>query len=145
MTRRRFAAFLAAPFALSCGSDDIVFHDLEAQTYEFIAWEGAIELTAAQEAVKKAALEAIPAPCFSDNTAYTCCCPCNISRSLWGLTHHLIAERNWNADQVRAKAKEWLAFIAPDGHSGETCYTGGCNRSFKEDGCGGMNPDQVRF
>ena len=38
-----------------------------------------IELTPEQELIKKKALSKIPAPCCSDNSAYTCCCPCNMA------------------------------------------------------------------
>jgi len=145
LTRRRFAALLAAPFAIGCGSDELVFHDVQAQTKQFIEWEAAISLTDGQEAVKKVALEAIPAACCSDNTAYTCCCPCNLSRSIWGLSHHLIAERSWTSKQVQSKVEEWIAYVGPDGFEGQACYTGGCNRAFHKDGCGGMNPNQVQF
>lgn len=145
MTRRRFTAILAAPFAVACNSEELVFRDVKAQTKQFMDWEAAIQLTAGQEAVKKTALEAIPAACRSDNTAYTCCCPCNLSRSIWGLSHHLIAERNWTSSQVQSKVEEWIAYVGPDGFEGQACYTGGCNRPFHKDGCGGMNPDQVQF
>ncbi len=122
---------------------DIEFRDVEAQSREFMRWHTEIRLTAAQEAVKKAALGPIPAPCCSDNSAYTCCCSCNISRTVWGLSQYMIARQNATAEQVGAKVREWIAFINPKGFSGSACYTGGCPRPFSEGGCGGMNASNL--
>ncbi len=121
----------------------IEFRDLERQSREFMRWHAEIQLTPAQEAVKKAALDPIPAPCCSDNSAYTCCCSCNISRTIWGLSQYLIARQNASAEQVRAKVREWITFINPKGFSGEACYQGGCPRPFQEGGCGGMNANDL--
>lgn len=129
-----FAVYAAAPKA----DGELAFTDAAAQSTQFMEWEKSIELTPEQEAVKKEALTALPAPCCSDNTAYTCCCPCNMSRTIWGLSNHLIAERGANAEQVKNKVQEWIAFINPDGFSGDVCYTGGCGRPMSENGCGGM-------
>lgn len=125
------------------GADPVPFVDLKEQTAEFIRLEKSITLTAAQEAIKKEALEAIPAPCCSDNTAYTCCCPCNMSLAIWGLSNLLITEHGFDADQVRTKVQAWIEFIGPDGFSGRVCYTGGCMRPFSKNGCGGMVPGKV--
>jgi hypothetical protein len=140
-------AFLAgAAASLATASDDVVFSDVVKQTHQFMGYERSIQLTPAQEAVKKAALGAIPAPCCSDNSAYTCCCPCNMSRAVWGLANHLIADRGMDAEGVKKKAQEWFQFINPDGFSGDVCYTaGGCNRPFAKNGCGGMSPNKVVF
>ncbi len=124
---------------------EIEFTDLEKQTREFIAYEGSIQLTPAQEAIKKAALEAIPAPCCSDNTAYTCCCPCNMALTIWGLAAVMITEQGADAQAVQAKVKEWIEYINPDGFSGDVCYTGGCGRSFRDGGCAGMSADRPVF
>lgn len=147
-TRREFVLGAAAgAAALLFGgrrlAAEIHFHDVEAQSRRFIEWERAIALTPRQEQIKKAALEAIPAPCCSDNSAYTCCCPCNISRTIWGLSNYLIAKQNAGAEAVRAKVREWTAFINPDGYSGTACYTGGCARPFRKDGCGGMDAGRL--
>lgn len=121
-------------------SGDLEFTDARAQSEQFIAYYDSIELDDAQEAIKRAALEPLPAACCSDNSAYTCCCPCNLSKSIWGLSAHLIAERGADAETVRSKVQEWTAFINPDGYSGHVCTTaGGCMRPFAEDGCGGMH------
>ena len=124
----------------------ITFNDVKRQTHEFIEYYDSIQLSAAQEAVKKEALTALPAPCCSDNTAYTCCCPCNMSRTIWGLSHYLITKHNYNANKVREKVSEWIRFINPTGFSGNICYiAGGCGRPFSKNGCGGMNKARVIF
>ena len=142
---RALAILLLLSTAPSCASDPVAFHDVKTQTLQFIEWDLNIKLTPEQEAVKKAALEALPAPCCNDNSAYTCCCPCNISRSTWGLSKWLITEQKYSAEQVRAKAAEWIAYINPNGYNGKACYTGACPRPFHKDGCGGMNPKDVQF
>lgn len=129
-----FAVYATTPQA----DGELAFTDAAAQSAQFMEWEKSIQLTPEQEAVKKEALTALPAPCCSDNTAYTCCCPCNMSRTIWGLSNHLIAERGASAEEVKTKVQEWIAFINPDGFSGDVCYTGGCGRPMSENGCGGM-------
>lgn len=124
---------------------EVEFTDVQKQARQFIEWERDIELTAAQEAIKKQALGNIPAPCCSDNSAYTCCCPCNLSRTVWGLANYLIREEGMNADQVRARAQEWFETVNPNGFSGDACYTGGCGKPFDQGGCGGMNAAQLIF
>lgn len=141
------AALVAmAIVALSLSAEDadpVPFDDVQRLTREFIGYQQSIQLTAEQEAVKREALEALPAPCCSDNTAYTCCCPCNMSLSIWGLSHLLISQHGYDAEQVRTKVEEWIGFINPDGYSGNVCYTGGCNRPFNKNGCGGMARSRV--
>lgn len=137
----------AAGFALArAGEDSIQFSDAKQQTVEFMRYNDTIELTPAQEEVKKTALSAIPAPCCSDNTSYTCCCPCNMAKSIWGLSAYLIADKGLGADAVQAKVEAWIDFINPDGFSGDVCYTaGGCGRAFADNGCGGMHPSRLAF
>ena len=141
------AIVLAAGYAtfdsLQAADGDLVFSDVKAQTAEFMGYYKSIRLTPEQEAVKKEALTALPAPCCSDNTAYTCCCPCNMSLTIWGLSNYLIAEKGYSAEALKAKVEEWIAFINPEGFSGVVCYRGQCGRSFKNGGCGGMNPNHV--
>ena len=122
---------------------DIEFTDVRSQTYQFMEYYKTIELTPEQERVKLAALSKLPAACCADNSAYTCCCVCNLSRTVWGLTAHLIAERDYDAKQVQAAVKQWIQFVNPEGFSGNSCYRGGCARSFENNGCGGMNPGRV--
>ena len=144
LSRRRLlllaAAGAAAQFRHSrADAAEVRFHSVEAQSRQFMRWHAEIRLSPAQEAVKKAALGSIPAPCCSDNSAYTCCCTCNISRTIWGLSQYMIARQGASAEQVRAKVREWIAFINPKGFSGSACYRGGCPRPFSEGGCGGMD------
>lgn len=139
------AGALVLPSLAAEGSGDLEFTDVKAQSAQFIQYYREIQLTPEQEAVKKEALTALPAPCCSDNTAYTCCCPCNMSLTIWGLSHYLITEKGYGADALKAKVKEWISFINPEGFSGDVCYTGGCNRPFKENGCGGMRPGHVTW
>ena len=119
----------------------IELHDVEAQTVEFIGYDDSIELTADQEAIRVEALSALPAPCCKDNTAATCCCPCVMAKSTWGLSKYLITEKGAGVEEVRQAAADWQTFIQPEGgFSGDICYTGSCNKSFHDNGCGGMNP-----
>ena len=139
---------LAAALATGCsllGAGEIVFDNAATQSRQFIEWYRTIELNPRQEAVKKAALEALPAPCCADNSAYTCCCECNVSRTVWGLTHYMIAQQDAGVEQVQEKVKEWIAFVNPKGYSGRSCYNGGCARPFSNDGCGGMSANQLVF
>jgi len=138
-------AIAALSLAAAEDADPVPFEDLPRQTQEFIGYESSIQLTPEQEAIKKEALEALPAPCCNDNTAYTCCCPCNMSLSVWGLSHLLISRHGYDAEQVRAKVKEWVTAINPDGFSGDVCYTGGCARPFGRNGCGGMARGRVTW
>ena len=124
-------------------SADIEFRDVERESRQFMRWHAEIQLTPSQERIKKEALVSIPAPCCSDNSAYTCCCPCNISRTIWGLSQYMIAKQGATAAQVRAKVRQWIAFIGPKGFGGRACYTGGCARPFSKDGCGGMSGDHL--
>lgn len=136
----------AAPAGTATSEGELVFDDIEAQTERFVAYQRTITLTAEQEAIKKEALEALPAPCCADNTAYTCCCPCNLSRSTWGLSNYLITERGADVEEVRSAASRWIEAVNPKGFSGDVCYTaGGCPRPFEHNGCGGMNPNQITW
>lgn len=150
-SRRRFLLGLLGGGALGCASADnmasgeIVFRDVEGQARTFMEWERGIRLNREQEQIKRDALSAIPAPCCSDNSAYTCCCPCNMSRTIWGLANHMIARQGANAREVRAKAEEWIAYINPNSYDGKACYTGRCPLPFREDGCGGMNDSQLKL
>jgi hypothetical protein len=119
------------------------FTDVKAQTEEFLRYEQAIRLTPQQEAVKREALSALPAPCCSDKTLYTCCCPCHMAKTAWGLANYLIARQGYGVEQTRAKVSEWIQFINPAGFPGDTCYQGGCARPFAKAGCGGMSAPVV--
>ena len=121
------------------------FEAVEPQTRKFIEYYKAIRLTPEQEKVKTAALSPLQAVCCKDFSALTCCCPCNFSKSLWGMTHYLIAEKGYNAAQVQESAKAWIAYVNPNGFSGDSCNTGGCNRPFAQNGCGGMDDRALVF
>lgn len=119
--------------------------DVREKTKEYIGYYNSIQLTPEQELVKRQALSRIPAPCCSDNSAYTCCCPCNMAKTWWGLSHHLIADEGYGAEKVQAAVEGWIDLINPKGFSGKSCYTGGCKRPFHRDGCGGMDEKQILF
>ena len=127
----------------SCSGGEIVFSDVPSQSRQFMDWERTIPLSAEQEAVKKIALTAMPAPCCSDKSAYTCCCSCNVSRTIWGLSNYLIAKQGKSEKEVREKVNEWIQFVNPEGYSGDSCYRGGCPRAFKDNGCGGMKANHL--
>ena len=58
-------------------------------------------------------------------------------------TDRLLAE--YRVVIQRIDTSEWFDFINPGGFSGDSCYTGGCGRSFAENGCGGMSSSRVVF
>ena len=147
---RLASGFVCAALAaclMSCAGavegSDFEFTDPEQDAQRFMAWEAAIELTEEQEQVMKDALGPMPAPCCSDNSAYTCCCPCNLAKTWWGLSKHLIAERGASVDEVQSTVTEWFSRLSPEGFSGDICGTGSCNRALREDGCGGMSAAHV--
>ena len=121
----------------------LVFRDPAAQSREFIGYYHTIELTPQQEAIKKEALGAMPAACCSGSTAYTCCCPCNLSKTIWGLSNYVIAKRGADAHQLRAAVDAWLAYINSDGYTGDACYRGGCEGNASRNGCGGMHEEKI--
>lgn len=116
-----------------------------AETERFIEWYKSIDLTAEQVATRKAALEALPAPCCSQFTADTCCCECNMKRATHGLAKYLIAKRGWSADAVRTAVAEWHKVSHPNGFRGDACMKGRCNLSFAQDGCAGMTDGVLVF
>lgn len=126
-------------------SGDVSFHDVRSQTEEFMRYNDEIQLTGEQQAVFREALTPLPAPCCSDRSALTCCCPCNQARTWWGLTKYLIVEHGYDAEQTRAKLAEWFEFTHPEGVEGDACYKGRCRLAFAEDGCGGMHAGEVTF
>ncbi len=113
--------------------------DVRAMAVKYIGYYKSIKLTPEQEKIKATALSSLPAPCCSDNSVATCCCPCNLAKSVWGLSSFLIAERGYNSQQVRQAAIDWFKLTNPNGYTGDACYIGGCNRAFNQNGCGGMN------
>jgi hypothetical protein len=126
------------------GNGAIKFTDARLQAAEFISYDDSIELNPAQKKVMDEALSSIPAPCCSQYSIATCCCPCNLAKSTWGLSKSLIANQHANATQVRAVASAWLQFTNPEGYTGDACFTKGCNRSFEKNGCGGMDKGHIQ-
>lgn len=116
----------------------IRFTDVGSQSKEFMRYASTIRLTAQQEAVKREVLEHMPAACCRNSNAHTCCCPCNLSKTVWGLTNYALAQHGASAEDLREVLKAWYEFTNPSGYSGDICYSGGCGRPFHENGCGGM-------
>lgn len=125
------------------GTAAVRFTDAHQQAAEFISYHHAIALSTEQQRVMEEGLSPIAAPCCDQHTIATCCCPCNLAKSAWGLSKLLIARHGANAGQVRTAVTEWLQFINPGGYTGDACFTRGCNRPFEENGCGGMDDRYV--
>ena len=121
------------------------FDDVKARGVEFIGWSSSIRLTPDQERTKRQALSTIPAPCCKEYSIATCCCPCNLAKSVWGLANYAIAALGYDAAQTRALTLEWLEATNPAGYSGDSCHRGGCPKRFSANGCGGMKEDAVVF
>lgn len=121
----------------------IRFDDVKRQSREFIGYSQSIRLTSEQEAIKAEALRARPAACCRKSNALTCCCTCNLSKSVWGLTNYAIAKHHASVKEVHAVVDAWLAFVNPSGFDGETCYRGGCALPGAQKGCGGMSENDV--
>lgn len=119
------------------------FTDARQQAAEFIAHDRTIVLTAEQKEVMDEALATIPAPCCAKYSIATCCCPCNLAKSAWGLAKLLITRHHATAPEVKSAALEWLQFTNPGGYAGAACFTGGCERPFDRDGCGGMRESHI--
>lgn len=121
------------------------FTDVKARTMEFIDWSKTIRLTPLQEKTKLEALGGIPAPCCKEYSIATCCCPCNLAKTVWGLANHAIGRLGYDAAQTRALTIEWIRVTNPAGYSGNACNRGGCSRPFSQNGCGGMREDAIVF
>jgi hypothetical protein len=108
-----------------------------------IGYHNTIRLSPEQERIKAEALSAMPAPCCSRYSLATCCCPCNMAKAAWGLAAWLIAEKGYDAEQVRHAETDWLKRVNPRGFTGDSCFSGGCTRPMRENGCGGMKEDAI--
>jgi hypothetical protein len=117
---------------------------LRAQTEQYIDYYSSIRLTSAQERIKAKALQSIAAPCCKKYTMATCCCPCNLAKSVWGMSNYLISKKGYDAAAVKRAALDWLAAINPKGFTGNACFTGGCLRPFAQNGCAGMDSTRHR-
>ncbi len=121
------------------------FDDVRARTVEFIEYSHTIALTKDQEKTKREALGAIPAPCCADYSIATCCCPCNLAKSVWGLANYAIARLGYDTVRTRALVVDWLKATNPKGYTGDSCFRGGCPKPFAANGCGGMKEDALVF
>lgn len=119
------------------------FEDVARQSREFIGYWHSVRLTPEQEAIKAEALTKRPAACCRSSNAYTCCCHCNLSKTVWGLSNYAIATHHLNAKELSRLVDQWLAFANPSGYSGTTCYVDGCGRQFHANGCGGMSESNL--
>lgn len=129
----------SAPNPSVAGENGTVhFTDAQRQSAEFIAKHRSIVLTPEQKKTMDEALSSIPAPCCKQYSIATCCCPCNLAKSTWGLSKLMIVEHHANATQVNAAAREWLHFTNASGYSGDACSMGRCNQPMEQNGCGGM-------
>lgn len=136
-----FGVPLAASLALDRASSRAIrFFDAPSQTAEFIGYSRSITLSPAQQKVRENALSSMAAPCCKEYPLATCCCPCNLAKSAWGLANYMVARKGATAQQVRKAVNDWFAFVNPSGFSGEACNTAsGCSRRFAQNGCGGMD------
>ncbi len=121
------------------------FTDVVKETKKFITYHQSIKLSRAQEKIKKEALSVIPAPCCSNYSIATCCCPCNVAKSVWGLSNFLITEKDYDAAKVKKAVTAWVQYIYPNGYAGDACYQNRCEAAFHKDGCGGMNEQEIVF
>ncbi|MCI0444212.1 hypothetical protein L0152_13500 [bacterium] len=121
------------------------FKDVQTQTAEFIGYYKSIKLTPEQEKLKTEVLSKIPAPCCTEYSIATCCCPCNLAKSVWGLSNYAIANLNYDAKKLNEAVLEWIKFTHKNGFAGDSCSKGRCGSSFAEDGCGGMKEGEIVF
>ena len=116
------------------------FFDAPSQSAEFIGYARSITLTPAQRQIRDHALSGIPAPCCGRFSMATCCCPCNLAKSVWGLSSYLIVRGDAREAEVQKTALGWIRFVNAKGFTGKVCDSaGGCARRFADDGCGGMD------
>lgn len=119
------------------------FYDAKAQTAEFVGYSSSIRLTAEQKQLRDRALGAMSAPCCKKFSMATCCCQCNLAKSVWGLSNSLIV-RGADAGTLQTAVSKWLAFSNPGGFSGDACdVPAGCQRAIHSNGCGGMSEASV--
>ncbi len=119
------------------------FEGSREEVLKLMGYYESIRLTPEQEQIREQALGPVPAYCCKNFSAATCCCECNLSRSLWGLSKYLIVEQNAGALEVREAVRSLTQVLNPSGYEGNTCPTGRCNLPFKEGGCGGMDKNRL--
>jgi len=135
---------VSASATTAAGGPDVFSGSLD-EVKTLIGFYHSIRLTPEQERLKVEALSAMPAPCCSQYSLATCCCPCNMAKAAWGLAARLITEKKYNAEQIRQAEAAWLKQVNPAGFSGNSCFTGGCSRPMRANGCGGMKEENVVF
>ncbi len=126
-------------------------------TRQFIDWYYTITLSPEETEVIQEALLLLPAPCCNDNPMTTCCCECNLARSVWGLSAYLIHDKGFGEEEVQAAALRWLQFARGDYYIARaleergisplqyglttfgSCYRDMCELPLTKGGCAGMN------
>ena len=98
-----------------------------------------------QQAIKTSVLASIPAVCCSKYPLSTCCCACNFTKTVWGLSNYVLTVEQADASRLRAAVDDWIRETNPAGYSGDACFKGGCKRPFAENGCGGMDQAHMVF
>jgi hypothetical protein len=135
-----FLSIVAAGGSTQSGDRQTRFADSAPQAAEFIRDSHAIVLTSPERDLRDRALRAIASPCCSKFPMATCCCSCNLAKSVWGVTNVMIQRGHPSESQIQGAVREWLAFVNPSGFDGRSCDTpGGCARAFSKGGCGGMS------
>ena len=138
------AIFTVCSLSAATVKDELQFTDVKKQTEEFIGYYHSIQLSPEQESIKTEALKVMPAACCKEFSQATCCCVCNLSKSVWGLSKHLIANKDYTTIQIREAVQKWIDFTHPNGYAGDSCPSRRCGQAFHKDGCGGMG-DQVVY
>ena len=129
---------------------------------QFVEWWYTLVPSVEDDARYIDALSGLVAPCCDDNLAFRCCCEndegqaCNLIRSGKGLAAHLIADLDYDEEEVRESVLTWFRFARWDyyvaaemeareidpGFYGLTtegsCYRGLCTTPISAGGCGGM-------
>ena len=124
------------------GTHEYVLGGATEEAQRFIDINRNVTLTPEQEAVRVAALSQLPAPCCSEFTAATCCCECNLTRAIWGLSKSLIVN-GADVSEVRDAVAAWTKKLNPSGYAGDACFKGRCKQSITEDACGGMDENNL--
>ncbi len=140
-----FAFSIFASTTVKTAGGTLKYTDVHSQTAEFIGYNKSIVLTKQQERIKLEVLSSIPASCCSSYSMATCCCPCNLAKSVWGLSNYLVAKKNYDAPRLKQAVLEWMKFTNKNGYSGDACFQDNCNQPFQQNGCGGMNETRISF
>lgn len=132
-----------APEVVQLATTPITHASVHERATEYVSYNNSLTLTADQKRVMDEALSEIPAPCCSEFSIATCCCPCNLAKSVWGLTKFLITHEHAGVLEITAAVKDWMRLMNPGGFTGDACTKGHCNRPFDKNGCGGMNENDI--